>query len=202
MMDKKEIVRLLRGNNIEISSAELRKLLPLSYDYMRDMLVGFVEDEANQTTEKDLADYDDGIYPVSLSFQERIRYYAGYDMPDQPAWFEDEYFYIGVDVLEEILYFILCKKIEKILKEEENIEDYRVDIDEVQLVDGQTREVLIDYAISVWIMLKEDSEDTFSQSILYLFPGHLNSIVYYTKAGLSEKAAQEINNIIKGGFHD
>lgn len=197
MMNKKEIVKRLEGNSVEITSAELRALLPLSYDYMREMLESFVEDESNQTTQKDLIDYDVGIYPVQLSFQDRkIRYYAGYDVHNQPAWFEDGCDDINVDVLEEILYLILCTKIEKILKEEDKIEDYIVDIDKVPLVDGQTGEVLVEYAISVWIMLKEDSEDTFSQSILHLFPGYLNSLVYYTKAGLSEKAAQEINNII------
>lgn len=198
-MTIKEIVKRLEGNVIEISSAELRTLLPESYDYMRDLLVGFVEDEANQTTEKDLADYDDGVYPVLLSFQEKIRYYAGHDIPNQPAWAEDEYEDIDVNVLEEIVYFILCEKIEKILKEEENIEDYRVDIDEVPLIDGRTREILFNSSISVWVMWKEDSEDSedsFSQSIFHLFPGYKNSLVYYTKAGMSEKAAKEIENII------
>lgn len=198
MMNKKEIVKLLRGNNIEITSAELKALLPQSYNYLREILVGFIEDETNQTTVKDVVDYDAGIYPVLLSFQDKIRYYAGYDIYNQPAWSEDEYKDVDLNVLEEILYFILCKKIEEILKEEENIEDFRVDIDNVPLIDEQTREVLIDYAISVWIMLKEDSEDTFSQGILHLFPGYSNSIVYYTKAGISEKTARKINNIIKG----
>ena len=199
-MTIKEIVKRLKDNIIEITSAELRALLPESYDYMREMLESFVQDDANQTTQKDLDDFDAGAYPVMLSFQGKIRYYAGHDIPNQPEWFEDEYDDIDVNVLEEILYFILCTKIENILKEEDNIEDYRVDIDEVPLIDEKTRETLVNSAISVWVMWKEDSEDSFSQSILHLFPGHLNSLVYYTKAGLSEKAAREINNIIKGGI--
>ena len=197
-MTMKEIIKRLKDNIIEITSAELRALLPESYDYMREMLESFVQDDANQTTQKDLDDFDAGAYPVMLCFQDKIRYYAGHDIPNQPAWAEDEYDDIDVNVLEEILYFILCTKIENILKEEENIEDYRVDIDDVPLIDEQTRETLINSAISVWIMLKDDSEDSSSQSILHLFPGYPNSIAYYTKAGLSEEAARKIDNIIKG----
>ena len=191
-MKMREIVKRLKGNVIEISSAELRALLPESYDYMRDLLVGFVEDETNQTTEKDLADYDDGIYPVLLSFQDKIRYYAGYDIPNQSEWLKDEYDDIDVDVLEEMLYFVVCTKIDKVLTQEENIESYRIDIDEVPL-EEETGRILADSTISVWILWKDDSS---SQSILHLFPGYPNSIAYYTKAGLSEKTAREIENII------
>ncbi len=61
-----------------------------------------------------------------------------------------------------------------------------------------TGRVLANSTISVWILWKDDSEDSSSQSILHLFPGYPNSIAYYTKAGLSEEAARKINNIIKG----
>lgn len=195
-MKMREIVKRLKGNYILITSAELSAMLPISYNYLRDLLVGFIEDETNKTTEKDLADYDAGIYPVLLSFQDKIRYYAGYDIYNQPAWAEDEYEDIDVNVLGEIVYFIICTKIENILKEEENIEDFRVDIDEVPLIDERTRETLVNSAISVWVMWKEDSEDSIQQSMFYLYPGYKNSLVYYMKSGMSEKAAREIEDII------
>lgn len=202
MMNKKEIVKLLRGNNIEITSAELKTLLPESYDYLRDLLVGFVEDETNKTTQKDLFDFDDGAYPIVLSFQDNIKYYAGHDIQNQPEWGYDSYEDINKEILEEILYFVICSKIDKVLEQEENIESYRIDIDEVPLKEEETGRVLANSAVSVWILWKENSEEYSPQSILHLFPGYSNSIVYYTKSGLSEKTAREINNIIKEGFHE
>lgn len=194
-MQKSEIIKRLKGNSLELTSAELRAILPESYDYIRDMLIGFVEDESNQTTQKDLFDFDAGAYPIALSFQDNIKYYAGHDILNQPAWFKDEYDDIDVDVLEEMLYFVVCTKIDEVLTQEENIESYRIDIDEVPLEEEETGRILADSAISVWIMWKDD---TSPQSLLHLFPGYANSISYYTKSGLSEEAARKINNIIKG----
>lgn len=192
-MKKAVIIKRLKNNTLELTSAELKALLPESYDYMREMLESFVQDDANQTTQKDLDDFDAGAYPVMLSFQDDIKYYAGHDIQNQPEWFEDEYDDIDVDVLEEMLYFVVCTKIDKVLAQEENIESYRIDIDEVPLEEEGTGRVLANSTISVWILWKEDSS---SQSILHLFPGYPNSIAYYTKAGLSEKTAREIENII------
>ena len=103
-MKRSEIIKRLKDNSLELVSAELRELLPESHDYIRDKLVGFVEDDSNQATEKDLEDFDVGSYPIELSFQEEIEYYAGHDIPNQPPWGYDSYDDISVDVLEGILY--------------------------------------------------------------------------------------------------
>lgn len=189
-MKKAVIIKRLKDNTLELTSAELKALLPESYDYMRDLLVGFVEDEANQTTQKDLDDFDAGAYPVMLSFQGKIGYYAGHDIPNQPEWFEDEYDDIDVDVLEEMLYFVVCTKIDSVLKKENDIERYAVEIENEPLKDDNGN-ILANSTISVRIQWKDST-----QSLLHLFPGYSDPLEVYISAGLSKKTAREIENII------
>lgn len=97
----------------------------------------------------------------------------------------------------------LKEKLEEIMENEQNIQDYVISIEDYPLYDQKTDEVLINTSIGIWLQEKDYTDDVTGevisppQRMLYLFPGYPSSIVYYTNAGISPAGAQQIIELIK-----
>ncbi len=97
-LTRSELIKALKEvGSVRINSKELQDIMPLAYDFLKEMFKGFAEE---------FQAFQNGEYLVDIYFNDGIAYFVGKDaqqLANEPRWAYDDYSDIETEELQALL---------------------------------------------------------------------------------------------------